>query len=227
MQFVDFTILRPGRDEFRYRVEADTGKVWCTQACEGGSLRPEARCPTCRADSDECQALRMILPVLRFFSTVTSSERVKVAYKDETISAVHETSAQRAAFLVMMHGLVLSRCVLFNRFRFLLNLYKFRLDEHIFFHMLVTYSLLNAMFEGRETNEDEVRHRIAEYTSEIKSRLHRILRGARQLGDKDAALNGLNIIFSVNQLSRDTLGGILKQFRDELTPSPLVYLRGE
>ncbi len=95
-----------------------------------------------------------------------------------------------------------SSCEFFNQFNFLLKYYKVNITYEIFMHLVLTTSLLQRQLDLNEVHEKiDIFSEVRVMMQEFRERLVCILDDARSLQHKDAAVNALNIIFSLNNLS--------------------------
>lgn len=211
---LQFTVTPPGREQFAVTIHPDTRHIETNLLSEAVLSDPKM-CNKCQESKvhNSCNLLRAVVPVLLYFSDLLSYEEVTVTYAEDAYTATFTVPAQRAGFILCLYTMFHSTCDYFSQFRFLLPYYRVNITYEIFMHMILTTFLLKRQTEGvLDADQGDIFAEVKAMATEFRDRLSYILEDARSIEKKDAAINALNIIFSLNSLSADYLWEFQRNF---------------
>lgn len=194
------------------------------------SIKNLKMCKTCKKSqmTNTCGLLDALVPILVYFSDILSYEKVVIEYREENCFSRYIDTAQKAGFILCIYSMFYSSCEFFGQFNFLLKYYKVNITYDIFMHLILTTALLQRQLDLNEVHEKiDIFSEVKVLTNEFHRRLICILEDARSIQNKDAAVNALNIIFSLNSLSSDFLKTYyqdftkhIKRIRTDIEPRP-------
>lgn len=201
---LEFTVCPQGHPNLHVEIYPDESRVVTNVQVDSCTAKGMKMCRKCAKSktTNTCNLLDALVPILVYFSDILSYETVLIEYKNENCFVQCVESAQKAGFVVCIYAMFHSSCEFFSQFNFLLKYYKVNITYEIFMHLVLTTSLLQRQLDLNEVHEKiDIFSEVRMMMQEFRERLVCILDDARSLQHKDAAVNALNIIFSLNNLS--------------------------
>lgn len=216
---MSFTVRPPGHTPLHFVINPEDGSMETNIPAEAVVMHNPKMCHKCRKSrvTDNCNLLEALIPILVYFSDFLSYEEVVVEFSEGSTSARFVESAQRAGFVLCLYAMFHSSCEYFSQFNFILKYYRINITYEIFMHFILTTALLK-----RQVDLDAVHDTVDIFTEvramaeEFRNRLCYIMEDARTLEKKDAAVNALNIIFSLNSLSGQYLREYYQDFLNNI-----------
>jgi hypothetical protein len=210
-----FTVSPPGHKQLQFVIHPEDSKMETNIPSEAVILKDPKMCHKCRKSrvTKNCNLLQALIPILVYFSDFLSYEEVVVEFEEGNTSARFVETAQRAGFILCLYAMFYSSCEYFSQFSFILKYYRINITYEIFMHFILTTSLLKRQVDLDAVHDTvDIFAEVRGMAEEFRTRLHYILEDARVLEKKDAAVNALNIIFSLNSLSGEYLKEYYKDF---------------
>lgn len=193
------------------------------QAPENFIANP-ATCQSCHQGkiSNHCNLLEALLPIFVYFSGLTSSEKVNMQYVDSSCTISFTGTAQRACFLHLIYAMCYSKCTFFSKFKSFLKYYNANFTHETLMHFILTSALIKKHLDvdGIYLHTD-IFQETKRLTNDIKKRLYFILENCKQFQNKDAAINALSMIFSLNYLTSDYLKEFYQSLVSKINDIPL------
>jgi len=215
LSMMSFTVRPPGHTPLHFIINPE-------KACMESNMPPDAviiqnpkMCHKCHKSklTDNCNLLQALIPILVYFSDFLSYEEVVVEYHEGSTTAHFVESAQRAGFVLCLYAMFYSTCEYFSQFSFILKYYRINITYEIFMHFMLTTALLKRQVDLDTVHDTvDIFAEVRAMAEEFRNRLYFILEDARILEKKDAAVNALNIIFSLNSLSGEYLKEYYREF---------------
>uniref|UniRef100_I2Q470 Uncharacterized protein n=1 Tax=Desulfovibrio sp. U5L TaxID=596152 RepID=I2Q470_9BACT len=196
---MEFLVAAPGLSSFRYDPATTV---------EPGGAHPCGEEELCRRSEPEegCLVARAVLPALEYFSEVVSHQRVLVSCRDDQVTTIIEETGQEAAFRLLASGLGHAPCPFFRRFALDPAGQSGGDAATAFAHL--ARSLIFA--EGETGMLDAATLSLLQAVAgrvgrEIETHLQPVLLEARRRCRRDAAINAVIMLFSVNTLAVEAL----------------------
>jgi len=168
-------------------------------------------------NNESCNLLSSLAPVLYYFSDIVSYEEVMVEFKKERYHSKYPETAQKACFAVCVYAMFYSSCNLFGQFKFLLDYYRANITPDAYMHMVLTTTLIKRQVDLNEIYDRvDVFHEVEKLNDKFKSRLLHVFDEAKFFQQKDAAVNAVNIAFSLNTLSAENLEFFYEDFLENI-----------
>lgn len=209
-----FTVSPPGHKKLHVVIYPDESKIE-TNILEDISIENVRMCNKCQKskETNHCNLLQALVPILVYFSDFLSFEEVIVEYEEENCFSRYVETAQRAGFILCLYAMFHSSCDYFSQFNFILKYYRVNITYEIFMHLILTTALLKRQVDLDSVHDKvDIFAEVKAMAAEFRNRLIYILEDARAIEKKDAAVNALNIIFSLNSLSADYLKEYYREF---------------
>jgi hypothetical protein len=214
-----FTVSPPGHEKLRLVIHPEEGRMETNIATTAATIENPKMCNKCACSKTtrSCNLLQALMPILVYFSDFLSHEEVVVEYEEKRFQARFVDSAQRAGFILCLYAMFHSSCEYFSQFSFILKYYRINITYDIFMHFILTTALLKRQVDLDAVHDTvDIFSEVKAMADEFRTRLRYIMEDARCLEKKDAAINALNIIFSLNSLSADYLREFYREFLDNL-----------
>lgn len=224
-----FTVSPPGHEKLHFVIHPEDARMEANIALDSVDMDNAKMCNQCINSkmTHSCNLLQALMPILVYFSDVLSYENVIVEFEEEKCTVRFEETAQRAGFILCLYAMFYSSCEYFSRFNFILKFYRIDITYDIFMHFILTTALLKRQIDLNTVHETvDIFTEVKAMAHEFRSRLRYILEDARCLEKKDAAVNALNIIFSLNSLSGEYLREFYQEFLDNIKKIPTAHLAG-
>jgi hypothetical protein len=214
-RMLHFTVIPPGHEKLHVRIYPEQSRIETNIPTDTITMKDPKMCNKCQTSrlTHTCNLLQALVPILVYFSDFLSFEKVVVEYEEQDCSCRYVETAQRAGFILCLYAMFHSSCDYFSQFNFILKYYRVNITYEIFMHLMLTTAVLK-----RQVDLDAVHDKVDLFAevkamaAEFRNRLTYILEDARAIEKKDAAVNALNIIFSLNSLSADYLREFYKDF---------------
>jgi hypothetical protein len=213
-----FTVSPPGHEKLHVVIYPDQSRIE-TNILADISIKNPKMCNKCHKskETNHCNLLQALVPILVYFSDFLSFEEVVVEYEEENCSSRYVETAQRAGFILCLYAMFHSSCDYFSQFNFILKYYRVNITYEIFMHLILTTALLKRQVDLDSVHDKvDVFAEVKAMAAEFHNRLTYILEDARAIERKDAAVNALNIIFSLNSLSADYLKEYYREFLENI-----------
>lgn len=214
-----FTVSPPGHAPFHLVIHPEDARMETNIPPEAVILNDPKMCHKCRKSrvTHNCNLLQAVIPILVYFSDFLSYEEVVVEFTEGSTTARFVETAQRAGFVLCLYAMFHSTCEYFSQFSFILKYYRINITYEIFMHLILTTSLLKRQVDLDAVHDTvDIFAEVRAMAEEFRNRLRYILEDARSLEKKDAAVNALNIIFSLNSLSSEYLREYYQEFLDNI-----------
>ena len=164
-----------------------------------------------------CNLLSSLSTILYYFSDIISYEEVAVEMVKGKYEIKYKDTAQNVCFSVCVYAMFNSSCKFFSKFRFLLRYYHANFDPDAYMHMVLTTSLIRRQVDLKSVHDHvDLFHEVARFNEEFQKRLQFVLREAKFYQDKDAAINAINIAFSLNTLATEDLKDFYEDFLHDI-----------
>lgn len=183
-------------------------------------------CKKCHEGSalNHCNLLDSILPTLIYFSDIVSCEIVTIYYGEENHLVTFSEPAQNACFIVAFYAMCYSKCDFFKRLKPFLKLYRIHITQEIFMHFILTTALIKIQLGHDHVDPKiDIFLEVKKFMGEINEKLTHILKNTKKFSTKDAAVNSLNIFFSLSHLSSEYLDEFYKEMICDINNTPLFY----
>ncbi|EHJ47760.1 hypothetical protein DFW101_1752 [Solidesulfovibrio carbinoliphilus subsp. oakridgensis] len=196
---MEFLVAAPGLSSFRYDPATPV-------APEGA--HPCGEEELCRRSEPEerCLVARTVLPTLEYFSQVVSHQKVLVSCRDDRVTTIIEETGQEAAFRLLASGLGHAPCPFFRRF---VSDPAGRTGgdaatafAHLARSLIFAAGDTDMLDPATQTLLRAVAGRVGR---EIETHLQPVLLEARRRCRRDAAINAVIMLFSVNTLAAEAL----------------------
>jgi hypothetical protein len=214
-----FTVSPPGHKKLHLVIHPEQFRMETNIATDAIIIKNPKMCNKCRTSkiTNNCNLLQALIPILVYFSDFLSYEEVVVEYEEDKCTARFVETAQRAGFILCLYTMFYSTCEYFSQFSFILKYYRINITYDIFMHFILTTALLKRQVDLDAVHDTvDVFAEVRAMAEEFRNRLRYILDDARSLEKKDAAVNALNIIFSLNSLSADYLEEYYRDFLNHI-----------
>lgn len=212
---LSFTVRPPGHAPFHFVIHPEDGSMETNIPAASIVLQDPKMCNKCRTSkiTHNCKLLEALIPILVYFSDFLSYEEVVVEFSEGSTSARFVETAQRAGFVLCLYAMFHSSCEYFSQYSFILKYYRINITYEIFMHFILTTSLLKRQVDLDSVHDTvNIFSEVRAMADEFRNRLRFIMEDARFLEKKDAAVNALNIIFSLNSLSGEYLQEYYREF---------------
>lgn len=166
------------------------------------------QCPDCstRVKDDHCKLLEALLPVIIYFSELTSHERVHLCREDDSFQECFYDTAQTIGFILCVYASLHSGCIHFNKYRFLLKYYRINAFYETYLHILLTAKFLEKEADKQKTApRRNIFIETWAMSQQLTMKIHNIFDVAKRINNKDAAINALNIMLNIGALSSEHL----------------------
>jgi hypothetical protein len=200
---IAFTVSAAGRQPFSCTIFPDEHRIESVLPPGIGTFDPSTipgqACSCTR--TGRCELLDILLPILRYFSTMTSHETVTVEHEEQDIYGRYSRSAQEACFILCTHAMIHSACHFFGKYSALFEHYRMDLSADTMMQYFLTTTLLRRHLSKQTDAGPGLGQSMLDRAQDVHGRLLRILAEARGLPGQDAALNAVNRMFNLHQLS--------------------------
>lgn len=223
---LEFIVTPPAHNTLHVVIYPEERLVETNIPTEAVKLKNPKICNRCYASkiTHTCNLLKAIVPILVYFSDFLSYENVEVEYKEKTYYAKYVVPAQRAGFILCLNAMFYSACDYFSQYSFILKYYRIDITYEIFMHFVLTTALLKRQVDLDTIHEKiDMFEEVKAMANEFRNRLMYILEDARAIEKKDAAVNALNIIFSLNTMSAEYLREYYREFLANIRNLHLGY----
>ena len=221
---IKITVSPPGKDKFCCVIYPEKDKIEANLKIPYDLLEDPLICRRCTSGKtlNHCNLLEALIPVLVYFSDLLSYEHVFIEYHEDNYTASFQDTGQRAGFILCIYTMFYSSCEFFRKFRPILKFYRANITYEIFMHLILTTALIKRQIDLNETHSYvDLFSEVKNLTVEIKERLLFIFQDAKLFQDKDAAVNALNIFFSLNDLSAENLKKYYSDLVSEIDGIPM------
>ena len=216
---LEFIVTPPAHDKLHVMIYPGENRVETNIPTEAITLRNPKICNRCPQSkrTHTCNLLKAVVPILVYFSDFLSYENVLIEYLETNCRAQYVVPAQRAGFILCLNAMFYSSCDYFSQYSFILKYYRINITYEIFMHFVLTTALLKRQVDLNSIHEKiDVFEEVKGMADEFRNRLMYILEDARAIEKKDAAVNALNIIFSLNTMSAEYLREYYREFLQNL-----------
>jgi|GEM_PF-2630623 len=223
---VEFIVTPPGHRQLHVMIYPEQQRVETNIPTDPGTLRDAKICNRCQRSklTHTCNLLEALVPILVYFSDFLSYENVVIEYKETNCLARYTVSAQRAGFILCLYAMFYSSCAYFSQYSFILKYYRVNITYEIFMHFVLTTALLKRQVDLNPVHEKiDLFEEVKAMAEEFRNRLMYILEDARAIEKKDAAVNAINIIFSLNTMSAEYLREYYGEFLENIKRIQLVH----
>jgi len=212
---IKITVITSKQNVFYCKINSEQRGIETSLTVPYNYIKNPVICQKCHTGKslNHCDLLESLLPVLVFFSDLVSFENIYVVYEEDNYRSTFLETAQRAGFILCIFIMFHSNCDFFYRFKPFLKFYRANITYEIFLHFILTTALIKRQIDLNEIHSHiDLFSEVKKFSSEIKERILCIFNDAKMIHGNDAAINALNIIFSLSDLSADGL----KDFYEEL-----------
>jgi hypothetical protein len=199
-------------------IRSDNGPLTTNISTKNIPVFNDLGCSICHGlkAGTSCNLLNSLSPVLYYFSDIVSHEEVMIDFKKDRYHSQYPETAQNACFMVCIYTMFYSSCKYFGQFKFLLNYYRANINPEAYMHMILTTALIRRQVDFNRVHDHvDLFHEVETLCQELKQLLSHVFNEAKFFQDKDAAVNAINIAFSLNTLSAENLKyfyeGFIKQ----------------
>ena len=216
---LEFVVSPPGHEKLHVVIYPEECRIETNIATDATTIKNPKMCNKCRKSrvTHNCNLLQALVPILVYFSDFISYEKVVIEYNEENCMARYVETAQRAGFILCLYAMFHSSCDYFSQYSFILKYYRVNITHEIFMHFVLTTALLKRQVDLDTVHEKiDLFEEVKTMAAEFRNRLVYILEDARSIEKKDAAVNALNIIFSLNTLSAEYLREYYKDFLENI-----------
>lgn len=223
---LEFIVTPPGHEKLHVVIYPEQQRIETNIPIAPATLRDAKICNRCQRSkiTHTCNLLQALVPILVYFSDFLSYESVVMEYKETNCTARYVVSAQRAGFILCLYAMFHSSCAYFSQYSFILKYYRINITYEIFMHFVLTTALLKRQVDLNQVHEKiDVFEEVKAMAREFRNRLMYILEDARAIEKKDAAVNAINIIFSLNTMSAEYLREYYREFLENIKRIQLVH----
>jgi len=217
---LEFVVTPPGHEKLHVVIYPEEQRVETNIPTDATTLRDPKICNKCNKSkiTHTCNLLQALVPILVYFSDFLSYEKVVLEFREENCAARYTVPAQRAGFILCLYAMFYSSCDYFSQYSFILKYYRINITYEIFMHFVLTTALLKRQVDLDSVHEKiDVFEEVRAMAREFRNRLIYILEDARAIEKKDAAVNALNIIFSLNAMSAEYLREYYREFLENIS----------
>lgn len=186
---MEFLVTASGNDPFYFNM------ITPAPSQEKSCVRPAEQPCAPLSETGKCRLVRTVDPILEYFSAVTSYETVEARYHEDNEQALLRETGQRVAFVLLVRTMFQSKCPYFARFSPLLSRYHLARTQEMF----LLASLMASQPDG-EGNDTPPRCPLG---SGLQEHLFSLLREARHLLVRDAAVNAVTIMLHLAALAAE------------------------
>jgi hypothetical protein len=200
---IQFTVTAAGRQPFTCTIHPGERRVESFLPPEikplDHSAIPGQAC-ICKREGP-CKLLDALVPILLYFSAMHSYEMVTIErLEGEDYGRISRT-AQEACFILCTHAMIHSSCDFFGDDHILFDHYRMDLSTDTMLLFILTINLLRWYLRKDPRESLDLNQSMQRVSQAVRGRLLHILAEARGMQQQDAALNAVNTMFNLHQLS--------------------------
>jgi hypothetical protein len=146
---INFIVDPSGKDPFSLNISKRTDAITYSLFLPNNFIKNPQFCRRCYDGKilNHCNLLDALLPVLVYFSNLSSYEQVTITYEEGNKKITFLDTATQACFILCIYAMCHSTCDFFKRFKPFLKFYKINITHEIYLHFVLTTALIRRQLD--------------------------------------------------------------------------------